>query len=163
MGVKHLSAAAWLIFGLGLPVKSVLASGGDTEETSKAAITKQLHNYQEALNNSDIQSVMALYADDAVFMPQHSLPSVGRVAVNSAYQQVFQKIKLNIRFTIDEVQLLSKDWAYARTRSTGTVQILSGNSPLSKEANQELFLLHKEPNGQWRFARYIFTTTNPAH
>ncbi|WP_200872621.1 hypothetical protein [Cupriavidus sp. SK-4] len=28
------------------------------------------------------------------------------------------------------------------------------------EANQELFLLRREADGQWRFARYIFTTTH---
>ena len=104
---------------------------------------------------------MTLYADDTVFMPQHSLPAVGRDAVRTAYHHVFDTIKLDIRFTIDEVSPLSRDWAFARTRSNGTVKVLSSAQPAGAEANQELFLLHREADGQWRIARYIFSTTNP--
>lgn len=42
-----------------------------------------------------------LYAADSVFMPQHSLPSVGHQQVRVAYDQVFKAIKLNIHFEID--------------------------------------------------------------
>ena len=81
--------------------------------------------------------------------------------MRKAYQQVFATIDLDIDFTIDEIHLLSPDWAYARTRSNGTVKLVGSEQPASAEANQELFLLHREADGQWRFARYIFSTTNP--
>ncbi|MEK0268033.1 hypothetical protein QT383_19750 [Stenotrophomonas rhizophila] len=41
------------------------------------AITGQLERYEQALNSSDVDAVMRLYSDDAVFMPQHSLPVAG--------------------------------------------------------------------------------------
>jgi ketosteroid isomerase-like protein len=94
-------------------------------------------------------------------MRQHSLPYVGSTAVRTAYDDVFKSIKLNIHFELDEVQALSERWAFARTQSHGTVKVLGKNVPESTEANQELFLLHKEQDGQWRFARYIFSSTNP--
>ncbi len=128
---------------------------------NQTAITNQLHRYEQALNSADIDTVMQLYAKDAVFMPQHSLPAVGRDAVLAAYQHVFGAIGLNIKFSIDEIVLLSDDWAYARTRSNGTVKVLNTAVPPIPEANQEFFLLHREADGQWRFARYIFSTTNP--
>jgi uncharacterized protein (TIGR02246 family) len=132
-----------------------------SNDAAEAAIRQQLHSYEQALNSSDVDRVMTLYADDAVFMPQHSLPAVGRDAVRTAYHHVFDTIKLDIRFTIDEVSPLSRDWAFARTRSNGTVKVLSSAQPAGAEANQELFLLHREADGQWRIARYIFSTTNP--
>lgn len=132
-----------------------------SEDVVKTAVTQQLNHYEAALNASDIDRVMSLYADDAVFMPQNSLPAVGRKAVRAAYRQVFDAIKLDVRFTIDEVRPLSRDWAFARTRSNGTVKILTGDQQASSEGNQEIFLLHRETDGQWRFARYIFSTTNP--
>lgn len=52
------------------------------------------------------------------------------------------------------MQPLSANWAYTRTRSSGTVKILGTTLPPGAEANQELFLLKKEAGGQWRFARY---------
>ncbi len=129
--------------------------------TDQAAITIQLHRYEQALNSADINTVMQLYAKDAVFMPQHSLPAVGRDAVFAAYQHVFAAIQLNINFSIDEIVVMTDDWAYARTRSNGTVKVLNAATPPAPEANQELFLLHREADGKWRFARYIFSTTNP--
>ena len=86
---------------------------------------------------------------------------MGRDAVRIAYRHVFDTIKLNIRFEIDEVRPLSSDWAFARTRSTGTVKVLASDQAPIPEANQELFVLHREDDGQWRFVRYIFSTTNP--
>jgi uncharacterized protein (TIGR02246 family) len=131
------------------------AAGGTTSE----AIRDQLQRYERSLNAADTDAVMQLYAKDAVFMPQHSLPSVGQSAVRLAYEQVFKAIKLNIHFEIDEVQQLDNDWAYARTRSTGTVKLQGSKLPAGPESNQELFLLHREADGVWRFARYIFSTT----
>ena len=143
-----------------LPAIAMAAQPATDKENVKEAVTAQLNHYQAALNASDLDQVMALYAQDAVFMPQNSLPAVGRDAVRKAYQQVFAAIKLNIRFTIDEVRPLSKDWAFARTRSNGTATPLGTAQPSGAEGNQEIFLLHRETDGKWRFARYIFSTTN---
>ncbi|MGJ7524964.1 YybH family protein [Variovorax sp. GB1P17] len=142
-----------------LPATSLAAPSASGKATT-TAISQQLHRYEQALNTSDVDSVMALYADDAVFMPQNSLPAVGRDAVRAAYRQVFAGIKLDVRFQVDEIRQLSRDWAYARTRSSGTTTPLSGNQPPGAEANQELFMFHRDADGQWRFARYIFSTTN---
>jgi len=140
---------------------SAIGSESKPTDRDQAAITRQLDLYEQALNSADIDTVMKLYASDAVFMPQHSLPVEGRDAVRTAYRHVFDTIRLDIDFTIDEIGVLSREWAYARTRSNGTVKVLASNQPPAPEANQELFLLHRETDGEWRFARYIFSTTNP--
>ena len=140
---------------------STSASETKPADRDRTAITHQLNRYEQALNSADIDTVMKLYAQDAVFMPQHSLPAEGRDAVLTAYRHVFDTIRLNIDFTVDEIGVLSKDGAYARTRSNGTVKVLATDLPPAPEANQELFLLHRERDGEWRFARYIFSTTNP--
>jgi uncharacterized protein (TIGR02246 family) len=139
-----------------LPLWALAADNADTQ-----AIRLQLQRYEKALNASDAEAVMQLYTTDPVFMPQHSLPAEGRDAVLTAYRHVFDTIRLDIDFTVDEIGVLSKDWAYARTRSNGTVKVLATDLPPAPEANQELFLLHRERDGEWRFARYIFSTTNP--
>lgn len=150
-----------LVFSALLPL-SALAAQPPSNDVAAAAIHQQLNRYEQALNSSDVDRVMALYTEDAVFMPQNSLPAVGRDAVQAAYRHVFSTIRLNIRFAIDEVRPLSNDWAFARTRSNGTVKVLGSDQPAGAEASQELFLLHHEPEGQWRIARYIFSTTNPS-
>jgi len=140
---------------------TALAAPAKADESIAVAIKQQLQSYEQALNKSDIEAVMKLYAEDSVFMPQNSPAAVGRDAVRGAYRYVFDAIKLNIRFEIDEIHPLSNDWAYARTHSTGTVKLLAGDQAQLPEANQELFILRRGDDGHWRFARYIFSTTNP--
>ncbi|WP_347900731.1 SgcJ/EcaC family oxidoreductase [Pseudomonas purpurea] len=150
-----------LTFSTLLLPATVMAAKPAANTEVNAAITEQLNRYQAALNTCDLERVMSMYTDDAVFMPQNSLPAVGRSAVQAAYRRVFDTIKLDVRFTIDEIRLLSPDWAFARTRSNGTVTMLNSNQPARPEGNQEMFVLHREADGQWRFARYIFSTTQP--
>ena len=126
---------------------------------NEQAVSEVLMKYEDALNASSVDAVMALYADDGVFMPQHSSSSVGAAAVRDAYAGVFSAITLRVKFTIAEVVQLAPDWAMARTNSAGTVtvQATGGGGP---EANQELFVF-KKVDGSWKIARYCFCTTNP--
>ena len=60
--------------------------------TAKSTITEVLNKYQDALNASDTNAVMPLYADDGVFMPAFSPSAVGTAAVRTAYDAVFKAI-----------------------------------------------------------------------
>jgi uncharacterized protein (TIGR02246 family) len=128
----------------------------NSEEKAVAAV---LAKYERALNQSDTGAVMELYAPDGVFMPQNSPSSVGANAVREAYQAVFEAIRLSVKFDIVEVHQVAPDWAFARTNSAGTVKVnVTGES--SAEGNQELFVFQKI-GGDWKIARYCFSTTNP--
>jgi uncharacterized protein (TIGR02246 family) len=123
------------------------------------AIRSMLHTYEQALNDADTEAVMQLYADDGVFMPQNFPSSVGSEAVRQAYKGVFEAIRLTVTFAIEEVQVIAPEWAFVRTNSSGTV-LIHATGATSAEANQELFLLRKA-QGDWKIARYCFSTTNP--
>lgn len=128
--------------------------------SDRAAIEAVLAGYEEALNASDADKVLMLYAADGVFMPQHSLPSVGADAIRAAYGGVFAAIALNVDFQIDEIAQIAPKWAFVRTRSEGFVTI-KATGDKAPEANQELFIFTKTDAGDWKIARYIFSTTNP--
>ena len=145
-------AAAALVSGAGNAVAA--------QDFDRTKIEAVLSTYEKALNESSTDTVMTLYDIDGVFMPQHSLPNVGKNAVRAAYSRVFQAIKLNIKFTIDEILQVSPEWAIARTRSAGFVTI-NATGDKGPEANQELFVFQKQESGEWKIARYIFSTTNP--
>jgi uncharacterized protein (TIGR02246 family) len=123
------------------------------------AVAAVLAKYEDALNQSDIDAVMKLYAFDGVFMPQNSPSSVGADAVRKAYDAVFKAIKLTVKFNVAEVVEMAPNWVLARTNSAGTVKVYAtgGGGP---EANQELFVFQKI-DGEWKIARYCFSTTNP--
>jgi uncharacterized protein (TIGR02246 family) len=123
------------------------------------AIRNTLNAYRNALVSSDVASIVPLYASDGVTMAQHYPTQVGHKAIEAWYKQCFDLITLTVEFKIEEVVVVSNDYAFARTNSGGTVKVnVTGQS--SKEANQELFVMRKV-GGEWKIARYCFCTTNP--
>jgi uncharacterized protein (TIGR02246 family) len=126
---------------------------------NEKAVTEVLAKYQEALNQSDTDAVMKLYAPDGVFMPQNSPSSVGAGEVRRAYDAVFKAIQLTVKFNVAEIVEVAPNWVFARTNSAGTVKVHATGSG-GPEANQELFLFQKI-DGAWKIARYCFSTTNP--
>ncbi len=124
------------------------------------AIIAVLTSYQVALGRSDADAVTRLFTTDGVLMAQESRSAIGAAAVRDAYRAMFGGIAPDIRFEVAEIQPLAPDWAFARTTSTGTIEIKSAGTRLP-EANQELFIFQKV-DGTWKIARYCFSTTLPA-
>lgn len=129
-----------------------------THTTDQQQIEAVLHQYEQSLNAADTATIVTLYTQDGVFMPQHSPAQVGIEAVDAAYKAVFQMLNLSIVFTIHEIEVVG-DYAFARTSSKGT-QVLLAEDMRSNEYNNELFVLRRE-NGSWKIARYLFATANP--
>ena len=126
---------------------------------NEKAVAAVLAKYQDALNQSDTDAVMKLYAPDGVFMPQNSPSSVGAEEVRRAYDAAFRTIKLTVKFNVAEVVEMAPYWVFARTNSAGTVKVLASDAG-GPETNQELFLFQKI-DGVWKIARYCFSATNP--
>jgi uncharacterized protein (TIGR02246 family) len=130
-------------------------SGGDEADVRGVVLS-----YEAALNGSNTEAVMPLYSEDGVFMAPNNQSADGRAAVRRAYDAVFNAITLKVKFTIAELVVMSPQWAFVRTNSTGT-QTLNATGATSAEANQELFIFKKNEDNKWRIARYSFSTTNP--
>lgn len=154
MKLKHAIAAA-VVAAASVFTPLQFAHAGPKQDVSDV-----LQRYENYLNASDTSGMMKLYADDGVFMPQHSPSAVGRDAVRNAYDTVFKTIKLSIAFDVAEIEIISDKWAFVRTSSAGSVTVLTNGAKLD-EANQELFLLRKQADGSWKIARYAFSTTKP--
>lgn len=121
-------------------------------------IQQVIDRYEGALNASDSEQVMELYGETPVFMPQHAPAQVGRDAVKAAYDNVFNTIKLNVKFTTHEVEV-NGDTAWVRTSTNGKTRILAPDVVVT-EGNNELFVFKKE-NGSWKIHRYLFSTNQP--
>jgi len=130
----------------------------DKKEIEK--IADILEVYGKTISQSDLESLVNLYAEDAVLLPQYGLASVGVPAIRKAYQVAFATFKLNVVFIVDEIRQVAPEWIFARSHSTGTVilNVNGQNGPVI--ANQELWIF-QNVNRAWKIARYCFTTTNP--
>ncbi len=153
---KHVTrtiVAAVLILG---SLCAAYAADSDNVEIEAA-----LRGYERVLNASDVNGVLKLYTEDGVFMAQHNPSAVGIQQVEAAYTGAFQAIDLNVEFDIVEIEVIADGWAFARTNSSGTTTINATGDKIP-EGNQELFVLQKI-DGDWKIARYDFSTTNPRH
>lgn len=163
MKSMFLSTIFLLLIGVGYAQpesnSSTIKNNTNMNTQEKKAIETLLRAYESALNASDTKAVLELYAEDGVFMPSEAPTSIGKAAVEEAYNYVFSQIKLNIDFIFDEIEI-HDDFAFARTVSKGTTDVLAAGITVPEE-NRELFVLKKE-NGEWKIARYIFNKMSPA-
>jgi len=118
-------------------------------------ITAPVKAYFKALNLSDQRSIMKLYGKDPVFMQQGAPAFVGRAAVDKAYVDIFNIIKLDVSFEVIEVEQLGLSTALVRTHSAGTAYFKEAKTSRN-EASNELFILRKEGES-WRIDYYIFS------
>lgn len=121
--------------------------------TEKQAIEKVLLTYGDALNSSDVNKVLQLYTPDGVFMPTTFPTAKGTEQLKESYGNVFKAIKLNVKFTIEEI-VIRDDVAFAQTSSKGTT-LIHANGQIVTEENREFFFLVKE-NKEWKISRYMF-------
>jgi ketosteroid isomerase-like protein len=93
-------------------------------------------------------------------MPTEGPTAQGKEQLVGSYDWVFNTIKLNIKFTIEELRI-NGNTAFARTMSRGQVTVLA-NKVTAPEENREFFLLEKV-GGEWKIARYMFNKSKPSH
>jgi uncharacterized protein (TIGR02246 family) len=141
----------------GFALADSLPQKGDIMSDDQQQIGQLLERYETALNSSDVDAVLALYADDGVFMPSSAPTASGTEAVRKAYEFVFSTIRLDIRFTVYEIAV-EGSMAFAHTGSKGQVTVLAEGVTVPEE-NRELFVFQKQ-DGAWKISRYMFNKTS---
>jgi len=133
----------------------------DTKFGEIAKIKAVVMTYQDALNSADGELAASLYAEDGVLMPPNQPSVVGKAAIHNVYAGGAKALAFNVKFDIAEVVQVAPSWGFVRSNSAGTLTMAS-TGETHTEANQELFVLHKDKDGQWKIARYSFSSTNPS-
>src|SRR5947209_3481114 len=106
------------------------------EARQRAEIVGVLKSYERSLNASDVAGVVQLYTDDAVLLAPGAPSAVGANAVRTAYTGIFQAIDIDLTFQVAEVNVVSADWAFLRSTSTGVVTVLATGAQIPS-SNQE--------------------------
>jgi uncharacterized protein (TIGR02246 family) len=123
-------------------------------------ITGLLQSYRDALVSSSSTAAAKLYTKDA-WLSAQGFPIVqGKDNIKTWYDQCFTAITLDVTFDVKEVVVTSDTYAFATTTSEGTQKVNASGS-VSQEANHELFVIEKEA-GEWKLARYCFSTSKSA-
>lgn len=134
---------------------------GKLSAADAEGIQDALEGYETALNGSDVEKVLDVFAPDAVFMAPNNPSAVGSDSIRGAYGGIFKAIAFDTELTVAEVVQVAPDWAFVRTDSNGhvTVHAIKQRVP---DANHELFVLKRGSDDHWKIARYSFSSTLPA-
>ncbi len=119
---------------------------------------KIMERYASALAANDIEGLVSLYTLNGVFIRDEMDPVVGREALRAAYRQVFATLKVNLSFTIHEVEVVG-DIAWLRGTSAGKVKVLATGKEFS-DAYNEVIVFRREA-GAWKIRTYIYASSKP--
>ena len=128
----------------------------ETSSSDKPAIEALIQSYQEALNASDANKVVALYTTNGVLMANAAPTAEGAAAVKATYQYVFENFTYTLQFTVLEI-VVNGNTAFARSTSKGSF-VMKANGQTIPDENRELFVFEKV-DGQWKIARYMYNKT----
>ena len=112
------------------------------------AIRDLVATWMAASQAGDVQTVLSLIAEDAIFMVPGREP-FGKEAFATASQGM-KNIRLEGTSDIRELKVLG-DWAYLRNYIQLTVTPPQGRAV--RRAGYTLTILRKQPNGKWLLAR----------
>jgi uncharacterized protein (TIGR02246 family) len=113
--------------------------------------------YFEAGNRSDVDGVLALFAEDAVVMAEGWETAIGRPEIRSVYERTLapSRVRRDLRVEVDDI-VEGDDVAAVRTHSSGTVSRLEYGASVDV-FYRELFVLRRSA-GRWLVAAYMFNS-----
>jgi uncharacterized protein (TIGR02246 family) len=125
-----------------------------TRQNEDIDAIKQLANdWRSGWLAGDADSLLSLYADDPVLMPQGQPAVFGKDAIRSLYQPVLKEFAFKSQAKLMEVEA-SGDWGYFWSTYTLTATPKAGGEPFEDEG-KSVFIVKRELGGAWKIARLI--------
>ena len=131
-----------------------------SEESDQQQIRAVIATWLKASAENDLDTVLGLMTEDAVFLRPGCPPMRGRAAYAAATQSMAGKIKLKGQPDIQEIHV-SGDHAYVWNFLSITVTPLPDGFP-KKSEGPILTVFRKEADGRWRLFRDANMLTSSA-
>lgn len=112
-----------------------------------------VRGYFEALDRSDVEGIVSLFAADGYFMIDEFPTAHGSAQIRAALEDTLAVLKVTSEYWIDRVTEVG-ELTIVEAHSTDTVTMLASNSVTLIEF-RELFILRRAGNG-WQITDYIF-------
>lgn len=115
------------------------------------AIRELIETWLRATQAGDIDTVLNLMSQDAMFMSAGQPPMVGREAFARGLTKVLSENVIESTSEIAEV-VVCGDLAYCRTKLAVTITSKHGQLPILRNGDT-LSILRKATDGKWRLTR----------
>ena len=100
----------------------------------------------------DADTLLSLYADEPVLMPQGQPAIVGKDAIRPLYHTVLREVAIKSRGKLMEIEV-SGDWGYFWSTYALTATPKAGGKPI-RSKGKSLFIV-KQERGTWKIARLM--------
>jgi len=117
------------------------------------AIRQLVQDWHSDWQNSDIESILSLFTEDPVLLPQGQTAIFGKVAIRSLYQAFFAAYTVKGECNIEEVEV-SGDLGYVWVNYTLTATPRAEGVPINEDS-KTVFLVRRQTDDSWKIARLI--------
>ena len=121
---------------------SITTCDQDNEKIREVVAT-----WMRATAEGDLETVLSLIAEDAVFLLPDQPPMRGREAFAVALRSVLGQVRIEGKPDIQEIHVAG-DYAFCRNQLSLTVTPLQ-SGPAQRRAGPTLSVFRKEPGGRW--------------
>jgi uncharacterized protein (TIGR02246 family) len=123
-------------------------------EPDERAIREVHSTWIDAVNAGDLARLLALMADDVVFLNPGQAPS-GRDGFSGNFSAAHQQVRIRCSSELEEVAVAG-DVAYTRSRDALSVTPRAGGDA-TQLAGHRITVYRKQPDGRWLLARDAHT------
>ena len=120
---------------------------GDDEQEIRDLVS----TWHRASAAGDLNQLLALMAEDVVFLAPGRPPMRGREAFASGFHTVIQHFRIDSSYDIQEIHIAG-DWAYFWGHLSVTMTPIQAGSP-KRRAGYTLSIARKNQDGSWVLAR----------
>lgn len=117
------------------------------------AIRQLVQDWHNGWQDSDIESILSLFTDEPVLLPQGWPPVSGREAIHSLYQSFFEAFTVKGECHIEEVEV-SGDLGYIWVNYTLTATPKAEGEPINEDS-KTVFIVRRQPDNTWNISRLI--------
>lgn len=118
-----------------------------------AAIKQLVEDWRTGWLAGDSEALLALYTDDPVLMPQSQPLLMGKEAIGSLYQALFEEYTIEGGGELLEVEVAG-DWGYFWSTYTVTAIPKAGGDSVT-DNGKSIFIVRRQPDNSWKIARLI--------
>lgn len=130
------------------------------KQTEDIVAIKQLaEDWRSGWLAGDVDSLLSLYADDPVLLPEGQSAVVGKDAIRPLYQSVLKEFAFKSQGTIMEVEA-SGDLGYFWSNYTLTATPRIGGEPMVSEG-KSVFIVKRQHDGAWKIACLVDNSNLP--
>ena len=129
-------------------------------EVDLKAIDSVRDAHVAALNAGDARAWAALFTDDGVQMPPNMPANIGRSAIEPWSTGFLDMFAVEFALSVDEVRVQG-EWAFETGTYTVGLNPKSGG-PSMQDAGKYITIYQRKSGDNWRMARDIWNSNNPA-